>query len=965
MAVEEAIQALLRSSEEVKVVLETVNISPSTTTTTTGKALELRDPPDLHHRRVLAVVSHRDDWKGSEEGSIFICKYKASTHGTPKELETQHVFPIAGNFSISMAQVRRRTIDLGAQQPRPAAGAAPANSGFSLTIKPDRGLDAEPDSANLTYFTNDVQLLRATVHECKRLKEATELGEGVSISQSSPRFRWLLPYTSQQSSIHILSSIPQDLRFFYQPLHNRLSPASAGLSGDDAADIALISETWVLSKAREMSRKGRSRISVRIGTFNVNGKLPSQDLSTWLSGPVKTPISPISIPPLKKLSPLSLGEVEVARSSFYFRKKSPDSKSENSPPSQINSSSALSDGTNDVFEAEPVDVDPFPDIFALGFQELDLSTEALLYSTSSVREDAWCTAVFASLGEKGAMYEKLASKQLVGMLIIIMVKKSLRSCFSDITTSAAGAGILGVLGNKGGTAVRLKFTPESSGKAGIETPGPTILTFVNAHLAAFDDMVDKRNSDFQDLSRRLSFDSEVMDSTGLVPLPISVYESDALFWMGDLNYRIDLPDNDIRAILRFHNWEGRYASLLRFDQLKKSIRNKQAFVEFSENHINHIPTYRFSPGVPTDGLGYDLKRKPAWTDRILYMNAPSVSLQQLSYTAQPQITMSDHRPVAADFLVEVDLIDKDLHDNIARRLFREVGYIDEESSERTSIKLDTTSLDFGQVMYRKEVSRTVRLQNNSKVPCAYRFVPLEPTSEIHPQWMSITPMHGLILPSEVALITLTAYVDNNSAPTLNLSPKTLEATLILHTILGKDHFISVTGEYQYTCFSNELSRLTRLPGPIRSLTSPSDLRPENHPLNAPREIMRLVNWMMSEHASIDGLFILPAKEDIVDTIRECLDTGEEFPIIPNEADTEVHLAFAVVLLRLLDSLVEPIVPVSLHSKCTQMTSRDEAFEVCDLLTNIFTPILLRDDLDSSLPPVSPLAKRDFLMYFIS
>lgn len=48
-----------------------------------------------------------------------------------------------------------------------------------------------------------------------------------------------------------------------------------------------------------------------------------------------------------------------------------------------------------------------PDMLVFGFQELDLSTEALLYSTSSVREDAWCRAIFASLGEKATSYEKV------------------------------------------------------------------------------------------------------------------------------------------------------------------------------------------------------------------------------------------------------------------------------------------------------------------------------------------------------------------------------------------------------------------------------------------------------------------------------------------------------------------------------------------------------------------------------
>lgn len=82
-----------------------------------------------------------------------------------------------------------------------------------------------------------------------------------------------------------------------------------------------------------------------------------------------------------------------------------------------------------------------------------------------------------------------------------------------------------VQGNKGGTAIRMTFTPPllSSGD-----PNSTTFTFVNSHLAAFDEQYDKRNSDFQDLSKRLKFESEILDAT---TLPITLYESDILFWM--------------------------------------------------------------------------------------------------------------------------------------------------------------------------------------------------------------------------------------------------------------------------------------------------------------------------------------------------------------------------------------------------------------------------------------------------
>ncbi len=64
-------------------------------------------------------------------------------------------------------------------------------------------------------------------------------------------------------------------------------------------------------------------------------------------------------------------------------------------------------------EADPIpfDPDPYtqnqPDVFVLGFQELDLSTEALVYSTGTAKEDAWCMAVFAALGEWGEHYVKV------------------------------------------------------------------------------------------------------------------------------------------------------------------------------------------------------------------------------------------------------------------------------------------------------------------------------------------------------------------------------------------------------------------------------------------------------------------------------------------------------------------------------------------------------------------------------
>ena len=93
--------------------------------------------------------------------------------------------------------------------------------------------------------------------------------------------------------------------------------------------------------------------------------------------------------------------------------------------------------------------------------------------------------------------------------------------------------------------MQLTFTPpvDTSEKtvSPVSSAGPITMTFVNSHLAAFDEMVDRRNSDFQDLSKRLIFEgtrttrpptSESEDSIlDRVPPSTSVYESDVLFWM--------------------------------------------------------------------------------------------------------------------------------------------------------------------------------------------------------------------------------------------------------------------------------------------------------------------------------------------------------------------------------------------------------------------------------------------------
>ncbi|KAK7680399.1 hypothetical protein QCA50_016639 [Cerrena zonata] len=608
------------------------------------------------------------------------------------------------------------------------------------------------------------------------------------------------------------------------------------------------------------------------------------------------------------------------------------------------------------------------------------------------------------------------------MLIIIIVKKDVMACFGDVQATSVGAGLLGLMGNKGATAIRLVYSAplitkpssESSPPHSQSTPGfsghphsitrPVVLTFVNSHLAAFDEMYDRRNADFNDLSRRISFDSGIpIQDPATAPegyppptVPLSVYQSDALFWMVYLNYRINLPDADVRTLLAEQSVRDSLALLQQYDQLKLAMRTKKAFVDFTEPDITHLPSYRFNAGLMTDDIGYDMKRKPAWTDRVLYMSSPVAQVEQLSYSSHPEITMSDHKPVSADFIVHVPIVHSDKLDSFVRSLWRDVMDM-ENSEEIPKIKLNTSAFDFGKVFYRRTVTQVLELSNVGKVPCAFRFVPITEGAPVHPEWMKVMPMSGLIRPGENIQVVLVAEIDNENAQKLNASSSRLDDTLILHTSLGKDHFIAISGQYQRTCFATSLEQLVRLSGPARSLDGKSGKLEEDAVLNAPQEVMKLINWLMSNATEVKNLFLLPGDPNLIAEIRECLDTGADLDQ-PSQDDLERHaLSVATCLVELLSSLPESLIPITLQSRCAHVASRDEAFELLDnlpsasvnvwisitaflhfvnqqtsdneknrtsLLADIFSPILMRDNLDVSAP-ISPISKRRFLLFFMT
>lgn len=134
-----------------------------------------------------------------------------------------------------------------------------------------------------------------------------------------------------------------------------------------------------------------------------------------------------------------------------------------------------------------------PDLIVIGLQEADTSSGAYLYY-SSVREEAWTRAAFDAMGRYAGQYCKVASKQLVGLLILVFSRLSLRNSITNIATATASVGFGGFIANKGAVGVRLEI-------------GQRTLCFVNSHLAAFEgaEAMERRCWDWTEIYKRMRF----------------------------------------------------------------------------------------------------------------------------------------------------------------------------------------------------------------------------------------------------------------------------------------------------------------------------------------------------------------------------------------------------------------------------------------------------------------------------
>ncbi|XP_047977234.1 type IV inositol polyphosphate 5-phosphatase 3-like [Salvia hispanica] len=230
-------------------------------------------------------------------------------------------------------------------------------------------------------------------------------------------------------------------------------------------------------------------------------------------------------------------------------------------------------------------------------------------------------------------YVRIVSKQMVGVFITVWVRRSLRRYIQNVNVSAVGVGVMGYIGNKGAVSVSMSVHQ-------------TVFCFVCTHLTAGEKEADavKRNADVNEIHRRSRF-----NFCSAMGLPNRIYDHERIIWLGDLNYRINLPYERTRELISKKDW----SKLLEQDQLARELKKGRAFDGWSEGSLCFAPTYKYELNSDTY-IGEDPKatrRTPAWCDRVLSFGK---GMRLVNYR-RSEIKLSDHRPVTASYMVEVEV----------------------------------------------------------------------------------------------------------------------------------------------------------------------------------------------------------------------------------------------------------------------------------------------------------------------
>ncbi|CAH2038828.1 unnamed protein product [Thlaspi arvense] len=424
-------------------------------------------------------------------------------------------------------------------------------------------------------------------------------------------------------------------------------------------------------------------------------------------------------------------------------------------------------------------------IVAVGLQEVEMGAGFLAMSAAketvglegSAVGQWWIDAIGKALDEKNT-FERMGSRQLAGLLISLWARKEIRTHVGDLDVAAVPCGFGRAIGNKGGVGLRIRVYDR-------------IICFVNCHLAAHLEAVNRRNADFNHIFRLMVFSrgqnlnnaaaagvstaaytlkTTTNPSTGTEEVKSDLAAADMIAFFGDFNYRLfGITYDEARDFISQRSFDW----LRERDQLGQEMKAGKVFQGMREALITFPPTYKFERN--RSGLGgYDSgekKRIPAWCDRVIYRDTQSSPFSEsnlqcpvvssvIMYEACMDVTESDHKPVRCKFHATIAHVDKSV-----RR--QELGKIIRSNEKIISIFEDLkfvpeTTVSTNNIVLQSQDTVILTIANNSttskaifSIQCGGHAIVREDGEEPDynsrgsfglPRWLEVSPAAGMIKP---------------------------------------------------------------------------------------------------------------------------------------------------------------------------------------------------------------------------
>eukprot|EP01119_Soliformovum_irregulare_P014904 TRINITY_DN4128_c0_g2_i2.p1 TRINITY_DN4128_c0_g2~~TRINITY_DN4128_c0_g2_i2.p1 ORF type:complete len:721 (-),score=152.89 TRINITY_DN4128_c0_g2_i2:205-2367(-) len=242
---------------------------------------------------------------------------------------------------------------------------------------------------------------------------------------------------------------------------------------------------------------------------------------------------------------------------------------------------------------------PMPDIYAVGFQELvKISGKEVAKDLADVEGPMKQFAesqLDATLNADIQNYVQIFSKQVVGTMLCVFIKKEMVLQISNIQWDQIRVGIMNKMGNKGAIAVRFEWggegAPTGVRQSAIEkqSMGPTMgggaVCIVCSHYAAGQSKVGRRNNDYRQSVSKIEFPTHKGRK-------LTILDHENIIWLGDFNYRINFLTKN--AVVQMIN-NGRMEELTLYDQLRMEREAGRVFSGFKEGKLHFIPSYKYDP----------------------------------------------------------------------------------------------------------------------------------------------------------------------------------------------------------------------------------------------------------------------------------------------------------------------------------------------------------------------------------